>query len=203
MPIVKADWVIEPNVIKNNGGVVLIFPGMAGGSNCNYITHLATDLMKAGFHVGIYNNEGINETPILNQQIASFSSTSSLTQAIHFSHSKFPDKNMFIVGVSMGASRATRCLAKMKDSETYIKGFISVSNPFDLGATAHTLSQRRKNYLYNYFFMRSYLKYFKQHCHLLESKTKEKGIDLSKNPNIMFQSFFVFEPQNRSLNPKT
>lgn len=135
--------------------------------------------MENGFHVGIFNNEGINNTPILNHQIAHFKSTSSLTQALIFTHNKFPSLSLYIAGVSMGASRATKCLSKIPNASSFVKGFISVSNPFNLEETANTLSHDSKNYLYNYFFMRSYLNYFKKHCGHLEQESTKKAIDLS------------------------
>ena len=61
---------------------------------------------------------------------------------------KYPNRNIYLAGFSLGSSYATRFLSRAHNKKK-IKAFVSISNPFDVYKAAVELNSR-KNFLYGY-----------------------------------------------------
>lgn len=160
---------------------MIIFPGLCGGSDGNYTISLASQLEAAGFHVGVYNNEGITDTPLLNDQILDFSTTDSVARALRYVKGKFPNKNLFCVAISFGASRTMKTLSEMEDYKEIVQGFVSLSNPFNLEKSGHAVSYKKKNSFYSWVYTENMKIYFRNLLSIVEDRIKEAEIDIGKD----------------------
>ena len=175
----------------NKKSVVIVFPGLLGGSNSNYSLKLSSKLEKAGHIVGVYNNEGIDGTPLLNDRLIDFTCLESTARALRYVKERFPKKNLYCVCFSFGCTRLMKVLSEMKDANEVVQGFIAVSNPFNLNKSGHAVSTLKKNALYSWSYTGNMKNYLRSHLPSVTKRSKEANIDLG-TPFLLFPIAQIF-----------
>lgn len=67
-----------------NSPIVIISPGLTGGSNSNYITHLMKYGEKLGYRMVTINNRGTSNTQLTTSSINLIDSSNDLKEAIEY-----------------------------------------------------------------------------------------------------------------------
>ena len=58
--------------------VILILPGLTGGSHDSYIQHMVLNARRAGFRAVVFNSRGTSDSPVTSAQFYSASFTGDL-----------------------------------------------------------------------------------------------------------------------------
>jgi len=187
-------WVVpsEKNVVlkgkgwlsEKNDSVVLLYHGMGGHSDSNYLIGEALSLRKAGFDVIRMELRGAEPKP----PHTPYSYHAGLTQDIGAAVKSVQDqgyKKIYIAGFSLSANTVLKWLAEKK--RPIEKAFL-VSPPIHLSKCCKMID-RKKNRMYRWYFLRKLKK-------LIQGKAKQfpktfKRFDQPEN----FKGMWVFDDQ--------
>jgi predicted alpha/beta-fold hydrolase len=161
--VISMDWVINKNMEKNFDKVLVVLHGLTGGSETNYIRDIIVGFEKAGgYKIVIIHNRGINDTPLLTPFSFHAAFTDDLKMALSIVKQRYGGYPCYGLAVSMGANIFTKLLAHDHSFDSYIKGFVSVSNPLNL----HESEKLTRNTYLGFFLYRALKKYLEQHSML-------------------------------------
>lgn len=112
-----------------NRPIVLILPGLSGGSHSNYVQNLAKSLALKGFRPAIFNVRGINIKQITENIFDYRYMKKDLDSVVKFIKKSNPESNLYIAGFSLGSSIGTSYVA---ENPGVVKAMACVANPFDV-----------------------------------------------------------------------
>ena len=120
--------------------IVLILPGLSGGSHSNYVQNMAKSLASQGFRPVIFNVRGIN-LPQITENIFDYRYIKKdVHSVVQFIKKKHPGVNLYFAGFSLGSSIGPSYLA---ENPGQIKAMACVANPFDVYKAAESLNSFR------------------------------------------------------------
>jgi predicted alpha/beta-fold hydrolase len=129
--LISLDWVIEEENAKYDK-LFVILHGLTGGSNTCYIKETILGFIGKGYKIVVIQYRGINDTPLLTPLMFHCGFTYDLQFSLRYIRDKY-DLPMYCMGISMGANIFTKFLATYYEEwKGIIKGFISLSNPYNL-----------------------------------------------------------------------
>ena len=147
--------------------IVLIMHGLTGGSDSTYIkdTMIGLDKLLPKAKLCCVNYRGINKNELLTSKCYHAGFTDDFETSLLKIKSLFPDKNIYLVGFSMGANIITKLISKndlsnnTKEALLSVKGFVSVSNPSDIV----TLEQNNRGKFLDSYLLQRWKKYVSHH----------------------------------------
>jgi predicted alpha/beta-fold hydrolase len=159
---ISLDWVeTNSNEFKN---LLVILHGLTGGSESSYIKEICNEFSKdPNYKIVVVNYRGVSGSPLLTPFIYHAGYTEDLKTAIQYLREKFPNKQCYALGTSMGANIFTRLLVRDQVTSNYIKGFVSVSNPL----SCYEVEKRNRGGILDYFIIKRQIKYLTKHKHVL------------------------------------
>ena len=106
-PVLSDDKVEKVEVRK---AVVVVFPGLTGGSDKGYIKLLAKQLqVEGGFTVACFNPRGVGNTMLTSPQLIDITDNNDLLLIFHHLRQVLgPAPKLFAVGTSMGGNIAVK-----------------------------------------------------------------------------------------------
>jgi predicted alpha/beta-fold hydrolase len=156
--IISLDWVIDSG--KSFNKILIILPGLSGGSEANYIRDIVLGFLKVGgYKVVIMHNRGISDTPVLTPMSFHAAKTDDLKLSIEVVRKRYGGYPCFGLGVSFGANIFTKLLANDEDIGSYMKGFVSISNPLNL----HESEKITRNTFIGFFLYKALKTYAERH----------------------------------------
>eukprot|EP00798_Chlamydomonas_sp_ICE-L_P020084 gene20084-26801_t len=127
---IALDW--EGQCTLPRGAPVLILlPGLSGGSNDSYVCHGVDQARRQGIRAAVFNSRGTANSPVTTPQLYSGCYTGDLRAVVEHVRTKYPKSTLLAAGWYLGE----------EGSDTPIKGAVSIGNPFDLAASRTALSQ--------------------------------------------------------------
>ena len=120
--------------------IVVMLPGLAGGSNDAYVRHFVLSAAKKGFTPVVFNARGCAESPVTTPKFYSASYTGDLRFVINTLRLRFPDSMLFAVGWSLGANILINYLAEEGD-KCCVTAAASIGNPFNLEMCSKNLER--------------------------------------------------------------
>lgn len=109
--------------LKDDSNVVVLLPGLTGGSGCNYVRHFVVRARERGFRVVVFNSRGCADSPVISPQFYSARFTSDMKQAVDEVKKSNPQSQIFCVGWSLGANILINYLSDFaEDSSQTIVG---------------------------------------------------------------------------------
>mmetsp|Transcript_33693 Transcript_33693/g.41536 ORF Transcript_33693/g.41536 Transcript_33693/m.41536 type:complete len:168 (-) Transcript_33693:700-1203(-) len=85
--------------------IVLVFPGLSGGSDRGYVKALVKTLLSDGFEVAVFHNRGVCNTPYTSLEFADLTRTEEVERALAFVKEKAgAGAELTGIGLSMGAN---------------------------------------------------------------------------------------------------
>eukprot|EP00741_Cyanophora_paradoxa_P014799 tig00020824_g14276.t1 len=115
--------------------VLLLIPGLTGGSRDRYLMHLAAGALRGGFRPVALCHRGSSGLPLTTARFYSASATGDLRQAVGCLRELYPAAPLFAAGWSLGANLLVRYLGE-EAGACPLAGAASLANPFDLAACA-------------------------------------------------------------------
>ncbi|MCO5568424.1 hypothetical protein L7F22_022123 [Adiantum nelumboides] len=166
-PVRGADCEVGPDHFTRDGCPVLILlPGLTGGSGDSYVRHLLVRARRRGWIVVVFNSRGCANSPVTSPQFYSASFTEDLRQVVRHVGGLFPASHLYAAGWSLGGNILVRYLGQ-EGENCPLTGAVSLCNPFNL-VTADEDFHKGFNNVYDSALARSLRKIFKNHAPLFE-----------------------------------
>ncbi|WIA19026.1 hypothetical protein OEZ85_003687 [Tetradesmus obliquus] len=143
---VAIDWEHHDDAGKDlpaDAPVLILFPGLTGGSGDSYVQHAVLQARHAGIRAAVFNSRGTADSPVLTPQFYSASFTGDTREVVDHVHKRFPNSTLFAAGWSLGANILVNYLGEQGE-DTPIEAAVSMCNPFDL-----TISNKQINEGFN------------------------------------------------------
>lgn len=175
---VALDWPLV-EVQNPNGAILLLLPGLTGGSDDTYVQHLTQRACKQGWTVAVFNSRGCAESPVTTPQFYSASFTEDLRELVKHVGNLFPSSRVYAAGWSLGANILVRYIGQEGDHCT-LSGAVSLCNPFDL-VVADEDFHKGFNNVYDKSLARGLRKIFKKHAPLFDDVGGEFNIPKAAN----------------------
>lgn len=183
--VISLDWVVTENTkgnplnyenLENDEKALIILHGLTGGSEANYIRDIIVEFSKIEkLKIVVVNYRGVSDSPLLTPYAYHFGDYTDLKTALEYIRERYPHLRTYALGTSMGANIFSNLLANCSEFNSYIKGFISVSNPFN----AYEIEKRNRHGLLNYFLLKNKKEYLLKH-----KEAFEQIFDISKLMNF-------------------
>lgn len=115
-----------------NAPVLILLPGLTGGSEDSYVQHAVVHAREAGIRAVVFNSRGTSASPVTTPQFYSASYTGDLRCVVaHVASQLPPGVPLYAAGWSLGANILTKYLGEEQEA-TPIKGAVTMCNPFNL-----------------------------------------------------------------------
>lgn len=127
--------------------VVLIMPGLTGGSESRYIRQYVMRLRQSGLRAAVANYRGFN-IPLKTPMVMTGCDVTDVSCLVrHVKERIDPDTQLFGFGISMGANMLTKYFGTVPESP--ILGAVCVSNAFNYPKLCESLERPVNRFLYS------------------------------------------------------
>ncbi len=134
----------------SSNDTLLIVHGLEGSSTSPYVQRTAAQALEAGFHVVRLNIRNCGGTEHLGPTLYH----SGLTTDVRSVAEELIDRNLFLVGYSMGGNMVLKLAGEWGENPpSHVKAVCAVSPPVDLAACALRIAEPR-NHIYETRFLR-------------------------------------------------
>ncbi|KAG6781228.1 hypothetical protein POTOM_014119 [Populus tomentosa] len=175
---VALDWVSgDHQILPPNSPVLILLPGLTGGSGDSYVRHMLIKARNKGWRVVVFNSRGCGNSPVTTPQFYSASFIGDMHEVVAHVGTRYPNANLYAVGWSLGANILVNYLAQ--ESQT-ITGAVSLCNPFNL-VIADEDFHKGFNVVYDKALTNALRKILKNHAILFEDMGGEYNIPLAAN----------------------
>ena len=149
----------------NKMRILVITHGLTGGSETNYIRHAVLNASRYGFRPVVYHNRGIN-SELLTNKYHNHGDIDDIQHILKYLAKNYPEAVIYGMGISMGANLITNYAGEMKTASV-LKGFVSISNPYDLYECSKNIEKRSRT-LYNYTMTAGFVRNLKKNIEHLK-----------------------------------
>lgn len=170
---ISSTGVSGPQTLDDTAPVLILLPGLTGGSGDTYVQHAVIHARKAGIRAIVFNSRGTSKSPIVTPQFYSASFTQDMRCVVAHLASKYPKSRLFAAGWSLGANILTRYLGE-EGEDTPIQAAVVMCNPFDLPYCDKNF-KRGFNRIYDWNLAKSLRKIYQEH-HSLFVNAANSGI---------------------------
>ncbi|PNT45640.1 hypothetical protein POPTR_003G146500v4 [Populus trichocarpa] len=175
---VALDWVSgDHQILPPNSPVLILLPGLTGGSGDSYVRHMLIKARNKGWRVVVFNSRGCGNSPVTTPQFYSASFIGDMHEVVAHVGTRYPNANLYAVGWSLGANILVNYLAQEPQT---ITGAVSLCNPFNL-VIADEDFRKGFNVVYDKALTNALRKILKNHAILFEDMGGEYNIPLAAN----------------------
>ncbi|WOL07013.1 embryogenesis-associated protein EMB8 [Canna indica] len=177
---IALDWVVgDERLLPFDSPVLILMPGLTGGSDDTYVRHMLVRARNKGWRVVVFNSRGCGNSPVTTPQFYSASFTEDLSQVVSHVSTRYLKSKLYAVGWSLGANILVRYLGQ-ESQNCPLSGAVSLCNPFNL-VIADEDFHKGFNNVYDKALARSLRKIFKKHALLFEGLGGEYNIPMAAN----------------------
>ncbi|XP_021767914.1 embryogenesis-associated protein EMB8-like [Chenopodium quinoa] len=174
---VALDWVAgDHRKLPPLSPVLILLPGLTGGSDDTYVRHMLIRARKLGWRVVVFNSRGCGNSPVTTPQFYSASFTGDLTEVIAHVSGRYPEAKLYAVGWSLGANILV-CYLGQESHKCTLSGAVSLCNPFNLPIADEDFHKGFNN-IYDKALASSLRRIFKKHAALFEDIGGEYNIPM-------------------------
>ncbi|GIL67640.1 hypothetical protein Vafri_20979 [Volvox africanus] len=157
------DQEVEQKSLPEDAPVLVLLPGLTGGSGDSYILHAMQSARQAGIRAVVFNSRGTADSPVLTPQFYSASYTGDTRAVIAHVGRCYPQSRALLAaGWSLGANILLRYLGE-EGAATPLRAAVSMCNPFNLSVSNQGLTQGF-NRIYDLNLARSLQRIFTKHA---------------------------------------
>ncbi|KAL3682018.1 hypothetical protein R1sor_000040 [Riccia sorocarpa] len=165
--------------LRDDAPVLILLPGLTGGSGDTYVRHMILRARRAGWRPVVFNSRGCADSPVTTPQFYSASFTEDLRQVVKYVANRFLNSRVYAAGWSLGANILVRYIAQ-EGENCVLSGAISMCNPFDLVLADKNFHVGFNN-VYDKSLASSLKKIFKKHAKLFEAIGGEYDVQKAAN----------------------
>ncbi|KAI9092288.1 hypothetical protein K1719_027788 [Acacia pycnantha] len=177
---VALDWVAgDDRLLPPDSPVLILLPGLTGGSEDSYVRHLLIRARSKGWRVVVFNSRGCGDSPVTTPKFYSASFLGDLREVVSHVNTLYPEANIYAVGWSLGANILVRYLGQ-ESHACPLSGAVSLCNPFNL-IVADEDFRKGFNNVYDKALAKALREIFKKHALLFEDIGGEYNIELAAN----------------------
>jgi abhydrolase domain-containing protein 1/3 len=141
--------------------IVFFVPGVFGTSEDYYSYQFCKTLHeRLGWRSFVFNRRLFMDN-FIGPKFISYFNYSDWREVLEYTKSNFPEADIYMVGVSMGALNIQKYLISFKD-DPRVKAAVTISSPFNAGATSDVIA---KNFFLNKIILQNQLMVFRKHLH--------------------------------------
>ncbi|KAJ3064861.1 hypothetical protein HDU98_011769 [Podochytrium sp. JEL0797] len=164
--LVAIDWLFPELGERNESRpIVVLFHGLAGGSNETYICESAFEAVSRGYTVAALNYRGSNKVPLKTPQLYAGSYTQDARLILKHIQSKNPSSPLIGIGFSLGANMLLKYVGE-DGPESPLLACVSVANPFDFNLGINFLHSTMMGRFYSRFMTKGLVAIFDRHAHM-------------------------------------
>ncbi|KAG0488587.1 hypothetical protein HPP92_007398 [Vanilla planifolia] len=177
---VSLDWVLgDEHWLRPDSPVLILLPGLTGGSQDTYVRHMLVRAKKKGWRVVVFNSRGCGNGPVTTPKFYSASFTDDLYEVVEHVSTCYPKSKIYAIGWSLGANILVRYLGE-ESHNCPLSGAVSLCNPFNLPVADEDF-RKGFNKIYDKALASSLRKIFKKHALLFEGLPDEYNIHMAAN----------------------
>ena len=181
--LISFDWAVPEREV-NETRLIIILHGLTGGSESSYIKEIVKGLMNNESNkVVVVQFRGINGSPLKTPLSYHAGETSDIKFALNYFRKTYPNLACYTVGTSMGANIFVKLFAHDHSFDDYVKGLVSISNPFNIIA----LEERNRGTVIDYFLKKRQQRYIKQHYNILKTLDRKNLLKTDINIDKLFK----------------
>ncbi|CAH9068740.1 unnamed protein product [Cuscuta europaea] len=109
---VALDWVSGDDSLPPDCPVLILLPGLTGGSEDSYVRHMLVRAKNKGWRVVVFNSRGCGNSPVTTPQFYSASFLGDIHEVVAHVGNCYPTANLYAVGWSLGANILVRYLGQ-------------------------------------------------------------------------------------------
>lgn len=182
---IALDWVVPRNPLKasrNNEDsksdrpILAVVPGLTGHNDDLYIVSTCLAAVENDYQLVMINHRGWSNSKLTTPQFYSAGDTNDLEQAVEHISSTYKDRDLFLVGFSIGANILANYLGKLGE-RAQVKAAMCIGNPYDLLKVSEQLNDKLWG-LYNKAFTKNLVRKYNQHIETLRPLEDKLKIDL-------------------------
>ncbi|KXZ45822.1 hypothetical protein GPECTOR_50g616 [Gonium pectorale] len=162
---VALDWehVEDGKELSDDAPVLVLLPGLTGGSGDSYVLHAVHTARQAGIRAVVFNGRGTADSPVITPQFYSASFTGDTRAVIAHVAARYPRSRALLgAGWSLGANILLRYLGE-EGSATPLRAAVSLCNPFNLVVSNEGLT-RGFSRIYDLNLARALQRIFAKHA---------------------------------------
>lgn len=183
---VALDWISgDHQLLPPNSPVLILLPGLTGGSEDTYVRHMLLRARSKGWRVVVFNSRGCGDSPVTTPQFYSASFLGDIQEVVAHVGSKYPKAHLYAVGWSLGANILVRYLGQESHS-CPLSGAVSLCNPFNL-VIADEDFRKGFNIVYDKALASALCRILKKHALVFEDMGGEFNISLAANAKSVKQ----------------
>jgi abhydrolase domain-containing protein 1/3 len=191
---IAIDWA---NLGASNPVIMLVLPGLTGSSKDNYVSHMVDKAVKANCTAVVMNYRGI-EIELKTPRTYCASNYDDLHSVVNHIHEKYPEKQIFAVGISLGGIKLGGYIAKQYD-DCLIKHALIVSAPLNVFYSCKELEKTHYMLTFNKLLTRNLGKYFRKNQHFFEGDERYDVAAIMKVRFFRFTSFYYSTSTNFNI----
>ncbi|PSC76782.1 Embryogenesis-associated EMB8 [Micractinium conductrix] len=159
--------------LPDDAPVLLLLPGLTGGSEDTYVQHAVLRARQAGMRAVVFNSRGTSGSPVLTAQFYSASHTEDLRNVVAHVRARHPRSQLFAAGWSLGANILTRYLGEEGEAAP-LAAAAALANPLDL-LLSRAAMRTGFSKVYTRNLARSLVRHLAAHAHLFEAEAAAGG----------------------------
>lgn len=170
--------------------LVIHLHGLTGGSHENYVRCAISEMSKRGLQSCVLTTRGCNRTPITTPQLFNGCWTEDIRRFIAHVASASPQRSIFLIGYSLGASVLANYLGQeAENAPQQVKAAVCVANPWDMELLNYSLDTSWiGTYLYSKAMLSNLLRLVRNNRAVLEESPifrEQLEIAKSANPKVV------------------
>lgn len=152
--------------VGQSSPVLILLPGLTGGSNDTYVRHLLIRAKRRGWNVVVFNSRGCADSPVTTPKFYSASFTEDTRHVVKYVGALFPSSRIYAVGWSLGGNILVRYIGQ-EGGTCPLTGAVSLCNPFNLVMADEDFHKGFSN-VYDRSLANALVRIFKKHASLFE-----------------------------------
>jgi len=164
------DWLITGGPDDLDKAIVLVMPGITGGSHNNYVRQFLVNAHSNNCRALVFNNRGCAHSTLLTARTYSGSNTEDISLAMSLLTERYPRAPIIICGVSLGGMIAVHYIGSELCRHSNVQAAVVISSPWNSFATSESVNEPVNHMLYEVYLLNKLKAILENHKPLYQNK---------------------------------